>query len=100
MQEIQRRLKDDILDEQDVREVVWEHLKPTERELTEIAEENGGVFHTDDEYASLEEQFELDGVKNHPIVKELTRAAYGLLDFDAAGFREQLKTIGIYHGYA
>jgi len=93
MQEIQRRLKSGELDEQDIREVVWEYLKPSVEDLIDTADE---PLYTEDEY----ETAVADGEKYLPIIQELTRAAYDLIEFDAPRFREQLKDVRIFHGHA
>ena len=88
MLEIQRRLTDDEIGEETVRDVVWEHLKPSTEDLIDKAEV---TLYTEDEIP--------DTTHQDFIVRELARVAYGLADFDAHTFREYLKDMGIYQGH-
>lgn len=93
MQEIQRRVTDGELGHDDIYDIIWEHLKPPVDDL--IAKADVPLY-TDDEI----EQAEINAEKYRPIIQALTPVAYGLSEFDTHSFREQLKSIGIYHGYA
>ena len=87
--EIQRRLKDDRIGEEIVRNAVWEFLKP---DIDDLIEKSDGELTETSETPDTTELYH--------IIKELGFPAYGVCEFDSYKFRELLKNIGIHQPYA
>lgn len=85
MLEIQRRLKDDTLGEETVRDVVWEYLKPSTEDL--IAKAEVALY--------IEEEIP-DTTHQNLIIRELARVIYGGEEYNHYLFRDMLRELGIY----